>query len=318
MAFQTGTVNQAHGASGFLQGVLIPFLTGAPGTPGRDWTVEINQNAKKSNGADNQWGSTCKEYVLSNGGKSGSEFVFIGFREYRYPTNNEYGLELNGYAVEPTTNFYDNMPQHGLDAYDNTRDHWTEMPFIQQLDSTMTYWIYSNAARVVIVLKVASDYYSGYVGFGRRLGSIGEYPCPMFVCGSAFGNTPYTSGGRGISYMVEGNMFAINPANAYISGTDDNIQSVPFQNSPDTTPYGPAPDGRYILIPTYIVDVAAQQVLFVLDYAYGSMIINQQSEDVYNDGKYDYRIFQNGNVIDNRGFFAIKEFISTTTSTTTT
>lgn len=264
MAFTSGVVTAANGASGFLQSALIPWVTGAGGTPGRDWTIEVNQNAKKSDGSsDSQHGATCKEYCLSNSGKSAGEYIYVGMREYRYASETRYGLELNGYLGDPSwfgANLYPSILD--LDSYDVTRDFWSELPVLQLLDSTMTYWIYSNQDRIVAVVKVASDYYGMYIGFGQRLASVGEYPYPMMVCGSAVGNLAYTSGGSGITRPIAADparMFCISPGNTYIKGTD--IRQIPMQYSPDETPYGPAPDGRYIMLPSYILDNANARTL---------------------------------------------------------
>ena len=183
MPFTTGTVTQAHGATGLLQNVIIPWITGAGGTPGRDWTIEVNQNAKDQNQADTSHGATCKEYVLSNTGYSGSENVYIGFREHRRVAVALYGIELNIYNYDPTW-FADNRVLTGFTSYDTTNEGWTSMPVLQLIDSTMTYWIYASPARVVIVVKHSSGYFWAYLGQGKRLGSPNEYPFPLIAAGS--------------------------------------------------------------------------------------------------------------------------------------
>lgn len=327
MAFTSGVVTQAHSASGLLQGAVIPFLTGAPGTPGRDWSVIVNQNAKAANGSsDTSWGSTTKEVVLKNVGHSGQENVFIGMREHRYPSNSIYGLELNVYTGTPSW-FGSNNVLTGFTSYDTTNQGWTGMPVLQLVDSTMTYWIYSNQARVVIVVKVSSDYFACYLGFGIRLGTPTEYPFPAMAAGSNAFPVAYTSGGYGITRpeSPSNSIMIVTPGNVFRSGERVRIYPMGGANQDDSTPYGPAPDGRYLILPNYVCEYDSaidfnlpQQVFFVTEKLHVSMVQNQQSEDIYNDGRYDYRIFQGGDSVDNRNFMAIKEPVSSTTSTSTT
>ena len=324
MAFTTGVVNQAHGASGFLQSILIPFLTGDGGTPGRDWDIEINQNAKDSAQADTPWGSDTKEYVLSNIGHSGLATVLIGFREQRYAAGSMYNIELNVYTGVPAW-FAGNQIQTGFTSYNTTYHSWTGIPALQMLDSTMTYWIYSNAQRVFIVLKVSSNYYSAYLGFGVPLGSPNEYPFPLICAGSAPTATAYTSGGKGLSRPADPNttIMIVNPANEFLTGQF--VTVYPQQHNTIATDYGPAPDGRHAMWPIYFcyhndaIDANIPQELYmVAEKVHVTQVLNQQSEDIYNDGQYDYRVFQGGDVVNALNFVGVKEPVSSTTSTSTT
>lgn len=342
MAFEKGTVTKAHGEGGLLDKV-VKFLTGRDilqyGTtttttsevttdiPGRDWAIEVRQNAKAANGNDDtSWGALTKEVVLSNVGHSGEENVIIGMREHRYPAESIYGWELNVYTGVPSW-FAANKALTGFDSYDATRQGWTDMPVLQLLDSTMTYWIYSNRARVLIVVKVSSYYFAAYLGFGIRLGTPTEYPFPAIAAGSNKFPTAYTSGGYGITRPGDdnNNIMIVNPGNQFRTLARVRAYPMGTEVQDDNTPYGPTPDGQYLLLPNYLTEYDSaldfnnpQQVLFVTEKAHVSMVQNQQSEDVYNDGKYDYRIFQGGDSVDPRNFMAVKEPISTTTSTTTT
>ena len=325
MPFTTGTVTQAHGVSGLLQGVIIPWITGAGGTPGRDWTVELNQNAKNSAGADTSHGATCKEYVLSNSGYSGNDNVIIGFREGRRAATDLYEISLNVYTSVPATYFFDNQLLTGFTAYDATNEGWTSMPSLQLIDSTMTYWIYSSPSRVTGYIKVSSNYYGFYVGFGRPLGSPEEYPFPGIAAGSAAFPTPHTSGGRGLAAIADPNtsVMIIGPGNEY--KTLEFVRIYPTHGITDTTPYQAADDGRSVMFPLYLCfhddgqDFnIPQEMWMTYDKVYNTRVANQQSEDIYADGRYDYRIFQGGSSVNVTRFVGIKEPVSTTTSTTTT
>ncbi len=344
MAFQTGVVNQAHGLGGFLQSILIPFLTtdvlpvsstttttSSTTTTsldtreaGRDWNVVMKQPAKNNLQADTSWGADTMEYVLQNQGHSGNANVLIGFREQRYAVGGIYGIELNVYTGIPSW-FAGNQLQTGFTAYNSTYQSWTNMPSIQMIDSTMTYWIYSNRQRVFFALKVSTYYFSAYLGFGIPLGSPNEYPNPLICAGSAPSPTAYTSGGYGMSRPADPNtsIMIVNPANEFLTG--QYVVVYPQQHNTIVTDYGPSPDGRHAMWPIYFCyhnDALSadtpQQLYMVSEKVHVTQILNQQSEDIYNDGRYDYRVFQGGDGIDPRNFIGVKEPLSTTTSTSTT
>lgn len=344
MAFQTGVVNQAHGLGGFLQSVLIPFLTtdvlpvsstttttSSTTTTaldtreaGRDWDVVLKQSAKNNVQVDTSWGALTKEYVLQNTGHSGNSNVLIGFREQRYAAGSMYNMELNVYTGIPL-GFAGNNIQTGFTAYNATYQSWTGIPALQMLDSTMTYWIYSNRQRVFIVLKVSSNYYSAYLGFGVPLGSPNEYPFPLICAGSNPTAISHSDGGYGLSRPATPNasIMIVNPANEFLTG--QYVAVYPQQFSTNVIDFGPAPDGRHAMWPIYFcyfnsaIDANIPQELYMTaEKVHVTQVLNQQSEDIYNDGQYDYRVFQGGDIVNPLNFVGVKEPVSSTTSTTTT
>ena len=314
IAYSTGQVTAFKGASGLLQ-ALIDWCTGDVNTPGRDWTVELNQEAKDPQGdtAD----STCKEVILSNTGMSGNENIIIGIREYEYAASNEYNWELNGYlSLPPAWNAHANI-SHGMDGYDTTREHWNELPILQLFDSTIPYWFYSTQEFIIVSVRISTAWYQCYLGNMMRFASPNEYPHPLVIAGSNVGSVDYQAGGGGPVRPLDlgnYNVMCVTPANTW------NINPVvePMRNDSDTTSFVATPDNAALLIPAFYRENSI---------CYGSLFnmfvfrrTNASSETLYTDpttGR-QYRTFAQGAGDFDYEFLAILEDPGTTTTTTTT
>ena len=176
-AFQTGVVANHRE----FMTTLYDFLTGAPATPGRDWTSLMYENTK-NNASSEPFGSNCKQFVLKNIGVSGTEVVIIGFRGWEYSAGGGYGMDLNGYITWTAGQLWnDNSGDHGFTSYDSTWHRFSKHPQLPLMNDSMQYWFVSNQQRVFIAVKTASFYQSAYLGFGNRFGTPSQYPYPLLV-----------------------------------------------------------------------------------------------------------------------------------------
>ena len=306
------------------------------GAEGEDWRQEFKRNTRSyyNPSYDEPFGSACQECMISNTGLSGQEAVNIGIREWKYPAGDGHGWDLNGYLYRPGGD-YDwnfNHVDHGQNLYDLTWEHFTRHPVLPLIDDTMYYWFYSNQQRIVVVVKVQSNYESSYLGFGRRFGNPADYQYPLIIFGSTFGNNIYSSTGNHRQFCIHAyrltdyyNLYAVDPSGDYLTCRStywDCMIFLPMYDFVLTGVCDPDPSGKFLMTPVYAVGylVGRDQTYMDLDGVFHVMGSGIQSEDTLNfDGK-SYRCFQNCYRTDYYQFMAVEEgpAISTTTTTTTT
>ena len=312
-----GSVTSWNGASGLLQGVILANCTGGS-EPGADWTVELNQNTKDSSLAD-VWGATHKEVILSNDGDSGNENIIVGIREWEYAAGSAYNWDLNAYLTVPT-GWNGNAGDHNLGAYDGTWEHWTELPILQLIDGTITYWLHSDRFRILLTVKVSTYAYTMDLGAGDRLGTPGEYPYPIICAGSNYGNVNNTAGGYHVIKPADYTYFIIGPGNIYSTGKITAVPDmIPMQSDVSSDTIGPTEDGDKLLVPAFAhvgFESGASPGDIVLSPR-GAMGIrgpSVQSEDIIRTSNRKYRAFQRGNAVGVTDFWAME--MPTTTTTT--
>lgn len=288
------------------------------GDPGRDWRVECHRNTRSrpSPGYTEPFGSDCKEVILSNTGMSGQEAVIIGIREWRYPAANAHGWGLNGYLLyESPADWNSNSNSHGRTSYDTTWHHYTTHPMLPLINDTMYYWIYSNQQRIVVVVKVQSNYESAYLGFGRRFGTPGDYPYPLCVIGSLYGNSIFSSTDADHTYIASCNQssnykaWIVEPANQYMYWNGSADQPVFLPRNPFATlgTMDHTANGRYLMTPVYICKYIGKDNLMDLDGVLHCMGVGVQSEDTLTFEGKTFRVFQNVFRTDYYEFMAIRE-----------
>ncbi len=193
---------------------------------GRDWLLRIDQNSKNSGHEDTVWVADTREVVLSNTGLGGQDNVIIGMREWKKPSNDAFGWNLNGYSSVPAgTDWNESISEHGMSVYESTSDNWADLPTLQMFDGIIAYWIYTNKQRIIVQIRCASDYYCCYLGLGERFDPPGEYPNPLIIAGTCCGAKPYTD-------------------NACISYSDGGWSPVRSYYQYNDTTYGPDVRGR--------------------------------------------------------------------------
>ena len=144
MAF-SGKITAANHAD--LLAKVTNFITGDPGTPGRDWTVARQDSLT--------WGPAT---VFRNTGLSGSEEVYVGLCAATYTDGVKGGLVCKVYKAFDSapggTGFLDT-------AYGNGTGQNGTHAFLPCWNAAMNVWIWSNKARVVIVAECNGVYAIG-------------------------------------------------------------------------------------------------------------------------------------------------------------
>jgi hypothetical protein len=197
----------------------------------------------------------------------------------------------------------------------------------------MYYWFMSNRQRVIVIVKVQSNYESMYLGFGFRYGSPTEYPYPLSIKGSASGGARFDTTGvtrrfiAGSYWQDNGYQnWIVDPAGAYRI-TDGGASQYAirgtflspthgFTNTTDFIEKTPT-DRLAHLQNVYVIDNFNKNVLMQLDGVYHVASINIQSEDVLHMGGVKHRIWQDIYRTTYWSFMAIEEQAGTTTTTTT-
>lgn len=162
MAF-SGKITAANHAD--LLAKVTNFITGDPGTPGRDWTVARQDSLT--------WGPAT---VFRNTGLSGSEEVYVGLCAATYTDGVKGGLVCKVYKAFDSapggTGFLDT-------AYGNGTGQNGTHAFLPCWNAAMNVWIWSNKARVVIVAECNGVYANAYLGQLRRFSLPSENPWPL-------------------------------------------------------------------------------------------------------------------------------------------
>jgi len=162
MAF-SGKITAANHAD--LLTKVTNFITGDPGTPGRDWTVARQDSLA--------WGPAT---VFRNTGLSGSEEVYVGLCAATYTDGVKGGLVCKVYKAFDSapggTGFLDT-------AYGNGTGQNGTHAFLPCWNAAMNVWIWSNKARVVIVAECNGVYANAYLGQLRRFSLPSENPWPL-------------------------------------------------------------------------------------------------------------------------------------------
>ena len=304
------------------------------GEEGQDWREEVNRNTRSNYAPDydEPFGSDCKECILSNTGLSGQEAVNIGLREWKYPAGGGHGWDMNGYIYLPVAdhdwNF--NWIDHGQNIYDVDWEHFTRHPVLPLIDDTMYYWFYANQQRIVVVVKVQSNYESAYLGFGRRFGNPADYQYPLVIIGSTFGNDIYSSTNNMRQFCIYPyryndyySCYVIEPSGEYLTCRGYSVYDctifLPMNDFILTGVCDPDELDRTLMTPVYVCGYQAgrEQTYMDLDGVFHLMGSGVQSEDVLNfDGK-SYRAFQNCHRTDYYQFMGVEEGVAVSTTTTT-
>jgi len=324
-----GTVTTFSGATGLLQ-ALLDWLAGPAVSLG--WTVKYKRNSRDSSKTawTEPWGSLCQECILHNIGITGTENVLIGIREWIYEAGASNAWDLNGYTTYVDDQFWNiSGDQHLRTTYDATWEHYTRLPMLPLIDDTMYYWFFADEQRIIVVAKVQSNYESAYMGFGDRFGSPTDFPYPLIIKGSAFGNLAFSST-SGYHHSMVDNMQGTTNAHVYSSLVckPDNSWSTtlfsldaifhPMRYWTATGIISETPTHKEVLVsPVSVIDQASQAVLSEMDQVIHIAGVGVQSEDeIDGPNKLRYKIFQNVFRTEYNDFFGVVTTDYTTTTTT--
>jgi len=312
----------------------VDYLYGADG---QDWEIKIQRNTRDNNrlSPDEPFGSDCQEVILHNRGLSGSENVLVGIREWKYPTSNIYNWDMTGYTSYVADMYWgisleDDMS--GVSGYSGTTEHFTACPGLPLIDDTMYYWFYSNRQRIIVVVKVQSNYESCYMGFANRYGNPEDYPYPLVIIGSSYGNVNYTGtsevnhsfvpycplgGSYKIHNVLPDNSWSINWGAGAANFATHLLPWVYWNNA--GIMYECPPKKEVLMTPIIGISMLKSYSLWELDGLYHVAGIGVQSEDFIraSDG-IKYRAYQNIYRTDYDDWMGVAEIDYTTTSTSTT
>ena len=325
----SGTVTTFAGSTGLLQ-ALLDWLAGSALSLG--WTVKYKRNSRDGNKAapDEPWGSTRQECILHNTGITGLENVLIGIREWTYAAGAANNWDLNGYTTYVADQFWNiSGDQHQRTTYDYIWEHFTTLPNLPLVDDTMYYWFFADEQRIIVIAKVQSNYESCYLGFGDRFGSPTDYPYPLIIKGSAYGNLPFSSTSvnhHGMTHDINStfgvyNSLVVKPDNSWcIYSNSEGVKFHPARDWTNTGIISETPTLKEVLVsPVTVIDQASQATMAEMDQVLHIAGVGVQSEDLI-DGpnKLRYKIFQNTFRTDYDDFFGVVTSDYTTTTTTTT
>jgi len=114
-------------------------------------------------------GGNPKRMFLRAPGLSGTEQIHFGFRLYADAPGDTFGFY--GWMSRSYDAGLDIQAQPG-DSGDRFQPTW---------DSTIPYWFFANAQRVIIVTKISTTYQASYLGKFLQYGTSGEYGQPYVV-----------------------------------------------------------------------------------------------------------------------------------------
>ena len=175
MATTTGTANShLH-----LITEIRDFLTGL--SPTMSWAVLRDTSTSPVGANSPNTTEIIFEGDASNGGSPSRKFYW-GMRSYETPASSVFGVEIRGF-----TGFDDGSPS-GSVAFENQPD--ASPPVYTPMQNTpMSYWIWANARRVIVVINTGTAYQWIHAGFLDPFATETEYPYPMMVMGSTFDST---------------------------------------------------------------------------------------------------------------------------------
>lgn len=141
--------------------LLRTFLTSGIGT-GQNWTELDYSTADRS-------------VLLQAPGLSGTEEIHVGLQLYESPDTDTFGFY--GWMFRAFDGGLAHTLQPGSSA---TKFHPT-------IDTSIPYWFFANAQRVIVVTKISTVYTASYIGKFLQYGTPGEYGQPYYL------GMPYTS-----------------------------------------------------------------------------------------------------------------------------
>lgn len=332
-------------ATGVYSVTFTSTPTGTPtfdylyGDPGQDWRLLMQQDTQDDSLLDVSWvglpvGEDPTEVIIQNTGKTGTEDIIIGFREWFYKALDYHGWDLNCYTVyNDGMGWNANSGQHGRTAYNDTYEHWNNHPMLPLIDDLMTYWIHSNRQKIFFAVEVQSNYESIYMGFGRRFGDKDSYPYPLIAKGAVYGNKKYDSVDVYHNFVADNvwsqygyPLMVVDPQGNFVNsfGTSEylnGIRILPYNSWVTTTGViGRTPDDKVLMYPVYLTRPAItfRDLLMDLEDVYLVAGTAVQSEDIVTGAGMKNMIFQNIHRTGNYDFLAVSFATTTTTTTTTT
>lgn len=117
----------------------------------------------------------------------GSDAIYFGLKVFTDGGAAVYGLVLQGYTGFQSGQAFDSQ----LGAISSNP------PALAAWNSTITYWLFLNTRRLIIVAKVSGTYHIAYCGLILPYGTPAQWPYPLLIGGSTYrgdtdnSNKPY-------------------------------------------------------------------------------------------------------------------------------
>ena len=196
------------GQAGNVFDTIINFLTSDPLTPGKDWVIWADYRNLVAP-------YRYSRVVLKNTGKSDNEEIYIGIQATTHSGGVEAGLILKTYyyfdntlmndgtgKYNYATNFFNTTFGSAEGGYatrcfmpfktDESTEIWANKPPLEL-------WVYSNKARVILVINTEGRYSNGYMGQYIRHVTPQEVPHPLMCFADSF-NGGNSSQGEALWY----------------------------------------------------------------------------------------------------------------------
>lgn len=147
---------------------ITDFITGDPAAPGRDWTV-VRRDAL-------EWGPAT---VFRNSGLAGTEEVYVGLHAATHTDAVRGGIVCKVYK------HFDGAPRAagGTDFFDtvygNGEGAKNTVCLLPCWNAAVNAWVWSNKARVLVVVDCNGLYGNAYLGQVRRFCLPEENPWPL-------------------------------------------------------------------------------------------------------------------------------------------
>ena len=181
--------------AGSVFDTIVNFLTANPAVPGQDWVIHADYRTLSPP-------FKFDRVVLRNTGKSNNELIYIGIMATVCPSGQWAGVEA-GLVLRVYYHFDNTIVAKvgGNDFFTSFWDtvygspsggswQWSFMPFKTNESSIekppLGLWIYSNKARVVLIINTEERYSNGYIGQYIRFVTPQEVPYPLMCWADSF------------------------------------------------------------------------------------------------------------------------------------
>lgn len=286
---------------------------------GDAFTFSTTQSATAASGQAWEFlGVDGQSYAGFRGrGMSGTENIFLMLSRTYSPGNDIYGVFFSS-----ATSF--NTALSGQAGHSGWK-------FMSTWDSSMPFWLFINAQRLIVVVKVSTTYHSAYAGKFLPFASPDEYGYPMYVAADYNGSIHWSSTvygfrcfadpGHGASmYFPSGVWRAIENYNntalseqgtsssghhtmPYVGGNGSGLNYAVQRNQELRENL----DGTYSLEPiTLMANLDEPGVFGELDGAYSVSGFANGSENVITVGSDEYIVFNNIFRNARHNYFAVK------------
>jgi len=232
-------------------------------------------------------------------GALGNDKIYCNINAFENASNGYYNWELTGSVFFKSAFATDAQPGNSTLTWSVYAYFW---------NSQIPYWFFGDAERVIVVAKVGTVYQHVYLGFIEPVGTLAQYPYPLFIGGSGpteavaystTGQSAYwvgTTACSGKLYLPGGtwgrvNWFSSGTETSYtvITRPDCHISALNYVSSDK---FLTAPDGSYLLEPILIRDRHRQAIYGKLNRVYKISGYNNASENIITVDGVNYMVFQ--------------------------